>query len=227
MRTTTFRTKSWRPSRLREPLAPSRVLGIDPTAGPTPRVLGVDPTVASASRVLGIDPGLVATGFGVIASAPGGITVLGTGIIATRADQALEARLGEIHEGVVKVLDAYEPALLVVEDLYAEYKFPRTALQMAHARGVIYLAARQRNVPVLALAPSEVKRVITGNGAAAKEQMQHSVQRLLGLPALPKPSHIADALALAFTGLSRATRNARDLGAAPSRPHPGAPPPRQ
>src|SRR5688572_11495728 len=133
MRTTTFRTTSWRPSRLPEPLAP-------------PRVLRIDPTVTATPRVLGIDPGLVATGFGVIVSTPAGITVLGSGVIATRADQRLEARLSEIHDGVVKVIDAHEPALLVVEDLYAEYRFPRTALQMAHARGVIYLAARQRDL---------------------------------------------------------------------------------
>jgi crossover junction endodeoxyribonuclease RuvC len=131
------------------------------------------------------------------------MAVLGSGVIATRADQSLETRLGEIHDGVLEVIDAYEPRLLVVEDLYAEYKFPRTALQMAHARGVIYLAAQRRGVAVLALAPSEVKRAVTGNGAAAKEQMQHSMRRLLKLPDVPSPSHVADALALAFTGLSR------------------------
>jgi crossover junction endodeoxyribonuclease RuvC len=151
----------------------------------------------------------VATGFGVLVSARERIAVLGSGVIATRADQSLDARLGEIHDGVLKVIDAHEPGLLVVEDLYAEYRFPRTALQMAHARGVIYLAANRRGVPVLALAPAEVKRAVTGTGAAAKEQMQHSMRRLLGLPELPSPSHVADALALAFTGLSR------------SRPHPG------
>ena len=151
----------------------------------------------------------MATGFAVLASAGAGIAVLGSGVIATRADQSLEARLGEIHDGVLKVIDAYEPRLLVVEDLYAEYRFPRTALQMAHARGVIYLVAHRRDVPVLALAPSEVKRAVTGNGAAAKEQVQHSMQRLLALAELPRPSHVADALALAFTGLSRSRTRAR------------------
>jgi crossover junction endodeoxyribonuclease RuvC len=162
----------------------------------------------------------VATGFGVLASARAGFAVLGSGVIATRADQPLEARLGEIHDGVLKVIDAYEPGLLVVEDLYAEYRFPRTALQMAHARGVIYLVAHRRDVPVLALAPAEVKRAVTGNGAAAKEQMQHSMQRLLALPELPRPSHVADALALAFTGLSRSRTRA---GVAPPPGHRGAP----
>src|SRR5207253_9113955 len=68
---------------------------------------------------------------------------------------------------------------------------------------VVCLAARQHDVTVLALSPAEVKRAVTANGAASKEQVQRSVGRLLGLGRLPTPSHVADALALALTGLSR------------------------
>jgi crossover junction endodeoxyribonuclease RuvC len=110
----------------------------------------------------------------------------------------------EIYEGVQKVIETVAPELVVLEDLYAEYRFPRTALMMAHARGVICLAARQQNVTVLALAPGEVKRAVAGHGSASKEQVQHAMQRLLGMDRLPRPSHVADALALAFTGYSRA-----------------------
>lgn len=102
------------------------------------------------------------------------------------------------------VLLEHGPDLVVLEDLYAEYKFPRTALLMAHARGVVCLAAEQCGVPVMALAPAEVKRAVACNGAASKEQMQHAIGRLLGLAQPPRPSHVADALALAWTGLSRA-----------------------
>jgi crossover junction endodeoxyribonuclease RuvC len=126
-----------------------------------------------------------------------------TGVISTAAELPLEARVQLIYDGVDLVLKTYAPALLVLEDLYTEYKFPRTALLMAHARGVICLAARQRDVSVMALAPAEVKRAIVANGAASKAQIQTGVQRLLGLAAAPRPSHVADALALALTGLSR------------------------
>ena len=97
----------------------------------------------------------------------------------------------------------HDPDLVVLEDLYAEYKFPRTALLMAHARGVVCLAARQCGVPVMALAPAEVKRAVAFNGAASKDQIGRSIGRLLGLAEPPRPSHVADALALAWTGLSR------------------------
>jgi crossover junction endodeoxyribonuclease RuvC len=154
--------------------------------------------------VLGIDPGLVETGFGVVEGAPAGPSLLDAGVIVTSPRAPLEARLEVLHGAVHRLLDRFAPGLLVVEDLYAEYGFPRTALLMAHARGVICLAARQRGVPLLSLAPAEVKRALAAHGAASKGQVQRSVQRLLGLAALPRPSHVADALGLAVTGLSRA-----------------------
>ena len=145
--------------------------------------------------MLGIDPGLVGTGYGVIEVAAGRTAVLDAGVIETSAQSALDERLRLIYEGVRGLLDTYGPVALVLEDLYSEYEFPRTALLMAHARGVVCLAARQRGVAVLALAPAVIKRVIAGHGAASMEQVQQGVRRLLGLAEVPRPSHVADALA--------------------------------
>jgi crossover junction endodeoxyribonuclease RuvC len=153
--------------------------------------------------VLGIDPGLVGTGYGLVEPGIGRAALVDAGVVVTPADLALEARLQLIHDGVAAVLDKHAPAVLVLEDLFTEYRFPRTALLMAHARGVVCLAACQRGVPVAALAPAEVKRAIAGHGAAGKAQIGESVRRLLGLAAAPRPSHVADALALALTGFSR------------------------
>jgi crossover junction endodeoxyribonuclease RuvC len=154
---------------------------------------------------MGVDPGLIATGFGVLEAGVGGVAVRDAGVISTTAGQPLEARLNALHRAIYRIIEIEGPQLLVVEDLYTEYKFPRTAILMGHARGVIYLAARQLGVGVLALAPAEVKRAMTGNGAAGKAQMQRAVQSLLGLKDLPRPSHVADALGLAATGMSRVT----------------------
>jgi crossover junction endodeoxyribonuclease RuvC len=152
---------------------------------------------------MGVDPGLVATGFGVLEAGGGGVAVRDAGVISTTAGQPLEARLNALHRAIHRIIEAQGPELLVVEDLYTEYKFPRTAVLMGHARGVIYLAARQLGVAVVALSPAEVKRAMTGNGAAGKAQMQRAVQTVLGLKDLPRPSHVADALGLAASGMSR------------------------
>ena len=154
---------------------------------------------------MGVDPGLVATGFGVLEAGGGGVAVRDAGVISTTAGQPLEARLNALHRAIHRIIEAQGPELLVVEDLYTEYKFPRTAVLMGHARGVIYLAARQLGVAVVALSPAEVKRAMTGNGAAGKAQMQRAVQTVLGLRDLPRPSHGADALGLAASGMSRIT----------------------
>jgi crossover junction endodeoxyribonuclease RuvC len=152
---------------------------------------------------MGIDPGLVETGYGVLEAGPAGLALLDAGVIVTSRTDPLESRLLALHDAVSRLLDRFTPALLVVEDLYAEYRFPRTAILMGHARGVIYLAARQRQVTVLPVAPAEVKRLVTANGSASKAQMQRGVQRLLGLARLPRPPHVADALGLAVMGVSR------------------------
>jgi crossover junction endodeoxyribonuclease RuvC len=146
----------------------------------------------------------VATGYGLIEPGPKVPVVVVSGVIATDGERSLASRLQQIYEGVDRLFAEHTPSTVVIEDLYAEYSFPRTALLMAHARGVICLAAEQHKIPVLPLAPAEVKRAIAAHGTASKAQIQESVRRLLRLPAVPRPSHVADALALALTGLSRA-----------------------
>ncbi|HLC40491.1 MAG TPA: crossover junction endodeoxyribonuclease RuvC [Methylomirabilota bacterium] len=153
--------------------------------------------------MLGIDPGLVETGFGVLERCGRSVTLLHGGVIITPRIDPLEVRLEALHTEVSKLLDRFKPTLVVIEDLYSEYKFPKAAILMGHARGVICLAARQAGVPLLPLAPAEVKRAIAANGAASKGQIQRGVQMRLGLARAPRPSHVADALALALTGLSR------------------------
>lgn len=177
-------------------------------------------------RVMGVDPGILATGFAILESQPGGVSVVDAGVVSTAPGQPLEARLNAIHGAVHRILEARTPGLLIVEDLYTEYRFPRTAVLMGHARGVIYLAARQVGVAVLALTPSEVKRAVTGNGGAGKAQVQRAVQTLLGLDARPRPSHVADALGLALTGMARVTGrvpSGRPVGPAPAAALPAAP----
>jgi crossover junction endodeoxyribonuclease RuvC len=69
---------------------------------------------------------------------------------------------------------------------------------MAHARGVLMLAATQRDVPVVSYPAATVKKRITGHGRASKEQMQFAILRELKLPQLPEPHDVADALAIAL-----------------------------
>lgn len=150
---------------------------------------------------LGIDPGLRATGYSVIQGDRTGCRLRGLGLVRASADDLLP-RLEEIHRGVLDIIGEFEPDLVVVEDLFTHPTFPRTALLLAHVRGVIYLTAAQAALSVEALAPAAVKRALTGSGRASKAQVQAMVALLLSLKTLPD-SHAADASALAMTALSR------------------------
>jgi crossover junction endodeoxyribonuclease RuvC len=152
-------------------------------------------------RILGVDPGLHLTGYAIVEVGPQKPIVCEAGLIRategrTPADMA--QRLRSVYDSIVEILDQFRPQVVVVEQLYAHYEHPRTAILMAHARGVIFLAAAQRGLPVISYNATRVKKTITGNGRAPKDQVQRTVQRELGLAQLPEPPDVADALAVAL-----------------------------
>jgi crossover junction endodeoxyribonuclease RuvC len=153
---------------------------------------------APVLRILGVDPGLNITGYGVLEVARGGVKICEAGVVRGRSKGALGARLDEIHAGVAEVIASLQPAVMAVEQLYAHYKHPRTAILMGHARGVICLSAAQAGLAVVPYSATQIKKVLTGNGRASKGQMQLAIRRELGLAQLPEPADVADALAIAL-----------------------------
>jgi crossover junction endodeoxyribonuclease RuvC len=147
------------------------------------------------ARILGIDPGLNITGYGVIEPIGARAALCEAGVIRTTPGADLAARVREIFEGVGEVVEQYRPRVMVVEQLYAHYKHPRTAILMGHARGTIFLAAALRDVEVVSYAATRIKKTITGHGRASKDQIQRTIQQELGLLQVPEPPDIADALA--------------------------------
>jgi crossover junction endodeoxyribonuclease RuvC len=154
-----------------------------------------------ARRILGIDPGLRITGYAVIEQAPSRPRICEAGIIRSSegsGSAGLAQRIKALFDGIVEVVDQFRPAAVVVEQLYAHYAHPRTAILMAHARGAMFLAAAQRDLPVISYNATRIKKTITGSGRASKEQMQRTIQREMGLATLPEPADVADALAVAL-----------------------------
>lgn len=156
-------------------------------------------------RVLGIDPGLRLTGYGAVhlRSPLAPPALLEAGVIRLPASAAIEQRLAHLHHDLLALIDELQPSVLAVEKLYAHYKHPRTAILMAHARGVILLAARQRNLDLVHLPATTVKKSMTGHGHASKAQMQSAVQSYFRLASPPEPPDVADAIAIAVTCAQR------------------------
>jgi crossover junction endodeoxyribonuclease RuvC len=169
--------------------------------------------------VLGIDPGLNTTGYGVIEFAHVGEflrnsqpdlcvdhtqqrapRLIEAGVVRSKAsgNATLAERIREIHDGVADVIATLKPEVLAIEELYSHYDRPTTAILMGHARGVIILAAAQAGIEVFPYRATQIKKTITGNGHAAKWQIQEAIRRELNLPAVPEPPDVADALAIAL-----------------------------
>jgi crossover junction endodeoxyribonuclease RuvC len=154
-------------------------------------------------RAVGFDPGLADTGYAVLEGGRRVPSVLGAGVIRTSARDPLEVRLEALFDGARDVLERFAPDLVIIEDVFSAPSIPRTAILMGHARAAVCLAGRRQRVVLVSVAPAEVKRAVTASGAAPKAQVARAMQALLALPVPPRPSHVADALALAYTGLSR------------------------
>ncbi len=152
--------------------------------------------------VIGIDPGLAATGWGVVRFDGSRFLHIGHGVVKTDPETPLPQRLRIIHSAIKKLLTKYSPSEAGVEELFFS-KNTSSAMQVAHARGVVLLALGERGIPVGCYSPQHVKQAVIGRGRADKDQVQRLVGVVLGLAEIPGPDHAADALAIAICHANR------------------------
>lgn len=156
------------------------------------------------SLVLGIDPGSVITGYAVVQAFPRGDSVLiEAGALRLKRTDSLAQRLAALSSDMEALLREHAFTHIAVESIFSHPAHVKSALQLGHARGVVLLAAQQRSLTLLELAPAEVKKAICGNGRATKSQMQSAVTMQCGLAKPPTPSDVADAIAIALTAARR------------------------
>ena len=156
-------------------------------------------------RILGIDPGLSLTGYGCVDLGRNGLdpTLVEAGVLRLKSKSSIPFRLNQLHGDLLELIDELKPDRLVVEKLFSHYKHVRTAILMAHGRGVVLLAGQARGVPIDELAVTEIKKALTGNGHASKRQMQLAVMTQCNLREPPCPPDVADAIAIALCAARR------------------------
>ena len=149
------------------------------------------------SIILGIDPGTTTIGFGVVESVGRSIVSIDYGTITTTPRIPLSDKILEIARDLDDLLDRYHPTACGIERLYFTNN-QKTGIDVAHARGVILLLLARRGILMHEFTPLEVKKGISGSGAAPKAQVQKALQSILRLPEIPHPDDAADALAIAY-----------------------------
>ncbi|MSQ15786.1 MAG: crossover junction endodeoxyribonuclease RuvC [Dehalococcoidia bacterium] len=150
-------------------------------------------------RVLGVDPGLNKTGYGAISADNGGFTYLGSGAISGGENSlSLGRRLKRIYQGISEAIHLYQPETIAVEELYLRRIPVASVVSLAHARGVIVLAAEEMGLEVFHYPSSQVKTMVVGPVQATKDQVRKMVQMRLGIELPNGPMDISDALAVAL-----------------------------
>ena len=148
-------------------------------------------------RILGLDPGIAIVGFGAIEAEAGRFRSLTYGAIRTEAGLPLSQRLEIIYNDMLQLLEATAPEAVAIEELFFNTNIT-TGISVAHGRGILLLACRQKQIPIYEYTPLQVKQSVVGYGRAEKRQVMEMVRRMLNLTEVPKPDDAADALAIAL-----------------------------
>lgn len=155
-------------------------------------------------RILGIDPGYATIGFGIIDAQRGSFQLRQYGTITTPADLPFEKRLEVIYDDMNRLLDAAAPDVMAIEELFWGHNVT-TGIGVSHGRGVILLAASQRNLPINEYTPMQIKLAVVGYGNATKHQVMDMTKRMLHMEQVARPDDAADAIAVALCHARSAT----------------------
>jgi crossover junction endodeoxyribonuclease RuvC len=148
-------------------------------------------------RIAGIDCGTERTGFGVIDTDGRSHRFVHAGVIRTKPIDPLERRLQLIARGLRSVIDEYSPDAIAIEEVFHAVN-AKSALKLAHVRGVAFLLAAEAGLSVSEYSPLEVKISVVGYGRAEKQQVQMMVLSLLGIGRQFESFDATDALAVAI-----------------------------
>jgi crossover junction endodeoxyribonuclease RuvC len=147
--------------------------------------------------IIGIDPGTSNTGYGVIEVAGNRVSYVDCGVIHISDKLAMPEKLVCIYDGLTGLMRKHGPGRVSIEEAFYA-KNVHTTLVLGQARGVALLAAMQSGADVAEYSPREIKKTMTGNGNAAKNQVEYMVKMLVRAPAAEHHADAFDALAAAL-----------------------------
>jgi len=152
-------------------------------------------------NILGIDPGSRILGYCIIDWNGKNFKLLEAGILKMKSRE-LQEQMMELVEGIDVILNTHPIDEVAIEDIFFAHN-PQSVLRLAQFRGALSLKILQEIGKFYEYTPLQVKKAVTGNGKATKEQVAFMVKRLFGIKKEIKPLDITDAMAIAMTHLQR------------------------
>jgi len=146
--------------------------------------------------ILGIDPGTTIMGYGLIQIKGKEMELLQMGVLHLSKLSSHALKLKRIFERTLTMIDEYKPDELAVEAPFFG-KNVQSMLKLGRAQGVAMAAGLYRDIPIFEYSPKKIKKSITGNGNASKEQVAAMLKSLLTIKEMPKHLDATDGLAAA------------------------------
>jgi crossover junction endodeoxyribonuclease RuvC len=151
--------------------------------------------------ILGIDPGTINCGYALIKKEKNSLILIEAGLIKIK-EKILQHQMVELCEGLDIIFENHKIDQVAIEDIFFAFN-PKTVLKLAQFRGALSLKILQVFGNFHEYTPLQVKKAVTGNGKAAKEQVSFMVKKILGIKREIKPLDITDAIAIALTHAQR------------------------
>ncbi|MCK9162484.1 MAG: crossover junction endodeoxyribonuclease RuvC [Arcobacter butzleri] len=151
--------------------------------------------------ILGIDPGTINCGYAILELDGSKKRIVEAGLIKIKS-KILQEQIIELVEAIDHILKRYKIDEVAIEDIFYAFN-PKTVIKLAQFRGALSLKILQEIGNFSEYTPLQVKKAVTGNGKAAKEQVAFMVKRLLNIKQDIKPLDITDAIAVALTHSQR------------------------
>lgn len=153
-------------------------------------------------KVLGIDPGSINCGYSIIANDNGRPEYIECGVLHARAGLPKWERILIIGNDLRALLSEHKWGLddqCAVESAYVPVGRGMKGVEaLAETRGALcYIAMAYAGLGLTMVAPSTVKKAVTGNGRSDKSVVGEYVRGMLRLKSLPPPD-ATDALAVAI-----------------------------
>jgi len=151
--------------------------------------------------ILGIDPGTRNLGYCVLKSNGVNNSLIEAGLIKIPKNE-LQIQIIDVIEAIDQILKNHKIDEVAIEDIFFAYN-PKTVIKLAQFRGALSLKILQEVGYFYEYTPLQVKKALTGNGKAKKEQVAFMVKRVLNIKKEIKPLDITDAMAIALTHAQR------------------------
>ena len=152
-------------------------------------------------KILGIDPGTINCGYAIVEKDGNSTKLIEAGLIKIKT-KILQEQIVEMTEGLDLIFSNHDINEVSIEDMFYAFN-PKSVIKLAQFRGAISLKVLQEFGNFSEYTPLQVKKAVTGNGKATKEQVAFMVKRLLGIKKEIKPLDITDAIAIALTHAQR------------------------